>query len=83
MKFHRQAPIGPYVVDFYCQEAKLVVEVDGGGHAQGEKIVDDVRRAEWLRDSGLGVLRFWNTEVMQNLEGVLAKITQAIGRPSP
>jgi len=82
-KFRRQVPVGAYIVDFYCHEAKLVVEIDGGGHGQPEKVGEDARRADRLRQSGLSVLRFWNTDVMRNLEGVLAKITEAIGRPSP
>jgi very-short-patch-repair endonuclease len=83
VKFRRQVPVGPYVVDFYCHEAKLVVEVDGGGHGLAGEIDEDAQRMEWLKQSSLVVLRFWNTEVMQNLEGVLSKITEAFVRPSP
>jgi very-short-patch-repair endonuclease len=83
VKFHRQVPVGAYVVDFYCHEAKLVVEIDGGGHGLAGEIDEDVLRTEWLKRSGYIVLRFWNTEVMQNLEGVLSKITEAVVRPSP
>jgi len=83
VKFRRQVPVGPYVVDFYCHEAKLVVEVDGGGHGSAGKMDEDARRMEWLKRSSLVVLRFWNTEVTQNLEGVLWKITEALARPSP
>jgi very-short-patch-repair endonuclease len=70
-------------VDFYCHEAKLVVEVDGGGHGLAGEIDEDAQRMEWLKRSSLVVLRFWNTEVIQNMEGVLSKITEALVRPSP
>ena len=83
VKFRRQAPIGPYIVDFYCHEAKLVVEVDGGGHGRCEGIDEDYRRTEWFNQSGLRVLRFWNTEVHQNLDGVLSRISEAVASPSP
>jgi very-short-patch-repair endonuclease len=83
VKSRRQVPLGPYVVDFYCHEAKLVVEVDGGGHGLAGEIDEDAKRTEWLKRSSLIVLRFWNTDVMQNLEGVLSKINKALVRPSP
>jgi very-short-patch-repair endonuclease len=57
LKFKRQAPIGPYIVDFICFEHKLIIEVDGGQHAESEA---DRRRDEWLRSEGYLVLRFWN-----------------------
>ena len=83
VKFRRQVPVGPYVVDFYCHEAKLVVEVDGEGHGLAGEIDEDAQRTEWLQRSSLVVLRFWNTEVVENLEGVLWKITKPLARPSP
>ena len=78
-KFKRQQPIGNYIVDFVCFEAKLIVEVDGGQH---NECVADTRRDEWLKSQGFAVLRFWNNEVLQNIEGVLTRILEALP-PSP
>jgi very-short-patch-repair endonuclease len=69
-KFKRQAPRGRYVVDFLCVEAALAVEVDGGQHAEKRRQADRMRTAELERE-GLTVLRFWNLDVLTNLEGVL------------
>jgi very-short-patch-repair endonuclease len=71
LKFRRQEPIGKYIVDFACYEKKVVVEVDGGQHAASEK---DVERDAWLESQGFRVLRFWNNEVLLNIEGVLTVI---------
>ena len=78
-KFKRQQPIGKYIVDFVCFEAKLIVEVDGGQHNGS---VSDRSRDDWLGSQGFRVLRFWNNEVLQNLEGVLARILEVLA-PSP
>ena len=83
-KFRRQVPLGIYVVDFVCQSAALVVEIDGGQHA--ERIEQDAARTRWLRGRGYRVLRFWNTDVLSNLEGSLQVICDALPpspRPSP
>jgi len=82
-RFRRQQPIGPFIVDFYCASARLVVEVDGGGHALERKEDRDRERDRALESEGIRVLRFWNTEVLRNMEGVLEAIVKAIGRPSP
>jgi very-short-patch-repair endonuclease len=74
-KFHRQHPLGPYVLDFACIERKLVVEVDGGQHADSEH---DRRRTAWLEAQGWRVIRFWNNEVLSNIEGVVARLTEAL-----
>jgi very-short-patch-repair endonuclease len=91
-KFRRQVPIGAYVADFLCHEARLVIEVDGGQHAESAR---DQRRDRWFNDNGFRVLRFWNNEVLGNLEGVLTVIAAELdgapphparaarGRPSP
>ena len=71
-KFHRQHPIGRYIVDFFCLERALVIEVDGGQHAT--RTERDQLRDDWLRAQGCQVLRFWNNEVLNNLEGVLSRI---------
>ena len=75
-KFRRQHPLGPYVLDFVCLEAHLVIEVDGGQHADNP--VDAVRD-QWLQQHGYCVLRFWNSDLMSNIDGVLARIDQVIG----
>ena len=71
-KFRRQMPIGTYVVDFVCQEAKLIVEVDGSQHA--DQVPYDNARTEWLGAVGYRVLRFWNNDLTQNEEGALTAI---------
>ena len=71
-KFRRQQPIGKYIVDFVCFEKGIVIEVDGGQHAvEREK---DEKRDKWLKGQDLKVLRFWNNEVLTNIEGVLEVI---------
>jgi very-short-patch-repair endonuclease len=81
-KFRRQHPIGIYVVDFYCAERKLVVELDGSQHA--ERADQDRRRTQVLESIGLHVMRFWDNDVLTNTEGVLEAIIQALSSsPSP
>jgi very-short-patch-repair endonuclease len=84
LKFRRQVPIGPYVADFACVSKRLIVEIDGGQHAQSDT---DRRRDAYLKRDGWIVVRFWNNEVLENPEGVLLKIAVAAGvmfdRPSP
>ena len=75
-RFRRQAPIGPYVVDFVCFSAKLVVEVDGGHHALRPE--RDAKRTSWLENEGFRVNRFWNSEVLKNTEGVAEAIRRAL-----
>jgi very-short-patch-repair endonuclease len=74
--FRKQVPAGPYVLDFCCLRKKLVVEVDGGQHA--EVLAGEERRNRWLRAEGYTVLRFWNNEVLENLDGVLWKIGEIL-----
>src|SRR5207237_1976950 len=75
-RFRRQVPMGPYVVDFACFKARLVIEVDGGQHAAA--VEQDDRRSGWLMARGFRVLRFWNTDVLQDTDGVLDSIRAAI-----
>lgn len=75
-KFRRQHPVPPYVADFACVERGLIVEVDGGQHSGREDA--DAARTQVLQAQGFRVLRVWNNEVMENLEGVLAVILQAL-----
>ena len=73
-KFRRQVSIGSYVVDFYCPEEKLVVELDGDVHFNEEAIKYDKKRTEFLESLGLKVIRFENQDVLKNTEYVLSKI---------
>ena len=75
-KFTRQHPIGPYFVDFCCRWARLVVELDGGHHATQQEF--DTDRQQYLEAQGYRVIRFWNNEVFENLEGVLFRIVEAL-----
>lgn len=82
LKFKRQKPIGNYIVDFVCLEHRLIIELDGGQHA--EQISYDQRRDAWLRGQGYRLMRFWNNEVMEQLDGVLEQIRLALSPdPSP
>jgi very-short-patch-repair endonuclease len=76
-KFVRQKPIEPYVADFVCRDRRLVIEVDGGQHAESAR---DLRRDATLRADGYRVLRFWNTDVLSNLDGVLSNIVAALNQ---
>ncbi|MET0720742.1 MAG: endonuclease domain-containing protein [Tardiphaga sp.] len=82
IKFKRQVPIGRYVADFACMERKLLVEVDGGLHAESNS---DVERTKWLEDQGFRILRFWNNEVLNETNAVLEIILAAVivAGPSP
>jgi len=77
LKFRRQQLIGTYIVDFFCPEKKLIVELDGGQHQ--ERAAYDSNRDGWLKSEGYTVLRYWNNDVMGNLEGVLEDIGQVAG----
>jgi very-short-patch-repair endonuclease len=72
LKFRRQHPIGKYIADFVCLEKQLVLEIDGGQHSL-EKDKDN-ERDDWLMSEGYRILRFWNNEVLENLQGVLETI---------
>jgi very-short-patch-repair endonuclease len=74
-KFRRQVPIGPFIADFVCFEQRLVIEVDGGQHAAS---LHDRRRDRWFAANRFRVLRFWNNEVLSNLEGVMTLLAQAL-----
>ena len=75
-KFRRQFPVGQFVADFACPRSKLIVELDGAQHI--EAIAKDKRRTRLLAEHGYSVIRFWNGEVLENLEGVLEKILQEL-----
>jgi len=74
LKFRRQHPCADFIVDFYCHEKRLVIELDGGGHLEPNQESYDMDRTKKLEELELKVLRFWNNEVLQNLEGVVEEI---------
>jgi len=76
VRFRRQVPLGRYVVDFACLEERLVIELDGSQH--GDQMAYDEARTAWLNEHGWRVLRFWNNEVADNIEGVLETIRAAL-----
>ena len=75
-RFKRQSPIGEYIVDFVCPEKKLVIEIDGGQHNNPETIEYDEKRTTFLHSKGYTVIRFWNNEVYENIDGVIGKIKE-------
>ena len=79
-KFRRQQPIGPFIADFVCQARRLIVEADGGQHADSK---GDIRRTAFLNSKGYRVLRFWNTDILGNLDGVAQSISDALATPHP
>ena len=80
-KFRRQRPIGPYFADFACLEAKLIVELDGGQHT--EAVAYDENRTRFIEAQGYRVLRFWNREVLTQIDAVRERILQALQEDSP
>ena len=82
-KFRRQHPLGPYIADFFCLAARLVVELDGGGHDAEAQRRADAARTAYLESCGYRVLRFWNNEVIDNIDGVVEKIAEYLLGPSP
>src|SRR5262245_35235401 len=78
MRFRRQPPLGPFIVDFVCLEARLIVEVDGGQHTEDDHIASDARRNRWLAQEGYRVIRVPTTDVYSNLQGVLDTIWAAL-----
>ena len=78
VKFRRQEPIRKYIVDFVSFEKNLFIEVDGGQHAEPTKAQADAKRTKWLESQGFRVIRFWDNEVLQNLDGVYEVIEGAV-----
>jgi very-short-patch-repair endonuclease len=73
--FRRQTPMGPYIADFVSDEYRLIIELDGGQHSENRR---DARRDQWLQSKGYRVLRFWNSDVLKNRDGVLEAIANAV-----
>jgi very-short-patch-repair endonuclease len=80
LSFRRQVPVGSFILDFVCHDRMLVIEVDGGQHAELKR---DVERDRWLASKGYRVLRFWNSDVLRNREGVLQTILNAAREVTP
>lgn len=78
-KFRRQHPIDPYIVDFFCVELSLIIELDGGQHTEEA----DGKRSLYLEEQGFRMLRFWNNEVLKNREGVYQSICMTVAELSP
>ena len=76
LRFRRQKPIGRYIVDFICNSKKIIIELDGGQHAEKENIEKDKIRSEYLKKRGFKVIRFWDNEIFENCEQVLDVIFQ-------
>ena len=80
VKFRRQAAVGPFIADFICFDARLVIEVDGGQHADSSS---DMRRDAWFAKNCFRTLRFWNNDVLLNTEGVLTAILDTVAALTP
>ena len=83
IRIRRQAPIGPYVVDFACLRARLVIEVDGGVHNRMDVALRDLKRDEWLTSQGYGILRIDSRRIPHDLDAVISEIIQAIRLKAP
>ena len=82
VRFNRQVPVGPFICDFVARGAGLVIEIDGGQHA--ERVAEDETRTRKIEALGFQVIRFWNNDVLGNVEGVVAEIERVLrDRPSP
>lgn len=78
VRFRRQEIIGNYIADFYCDRAKLIVELDGSQHYLEEGMQDDIARTAYFNSLGINVIRFSNLDVMKNFEGVCISISQKV-----
>jgi very-short-patch-repair endonuclease len=74
-KFRRQVSVGPFIVDFVCYKPRLIVEVDGGQHSES---ISDERRDRWFAANDFVVVRFWNNDVLRNLDGVLTLLLETL-----
>lgn len=81
LKFNRQVPIGNYIADFVCKEQKLIIELDGSGHLKKEQIKHDLKRQQFLESEGYKIVRFFNTDIFNNLDNVLESIYLTVNSP--
>ena len=82
-KFRQQVPIDHFIVDFACLSERLIIELDGGTHSSDQELIRDATRERYLRGQDFRILRFWNADVMGNIEGVMDSIVGALGPPPP
>ena len=82
-KFRQQVPIDHFIVDFACLSRRLIVEVDGGTHSTDREIARDARRERYLKEQGFRILRVWNADVRENMEGVMDTIVAVLDTPPP
>ena len=80
LKFRRQHSIGPYIVDFYCPDIRLAIEVDGGHHNQEENIIYDEERTAYLNSLNIKVIRYWNNEVAKEINNVIEDLINKINK---
>ncbi len=78
LRFKRQVPIGAYIVDFCCNEKKIILEIDGGQHNEPSNITYDKQRTAFLEAEGYKVIRFWNNDIDNNLDGVYKRLQNEI-----
>jgi len=81
-KFYRQFSAGPYIIDFYCSSCHLAIELDGGQHAKDKKIIYDRRRTDYLLKNKIRLIRFWNNDVLTNIDGILKEILNNLTPPN-
>ncbi len=82
LRFARQYSVGAYVLDFYCCEIRLAIEADGSQHGTNDGRINDEIRTQFLKEHGIRIVRFWNNEILQNIEGVVAAIREAVAAPT-
>ena len=82
-RFRRQHPIGSYIIDFICLELKLIIELDGSQHMGQQQY--DMKRSQWLQSNGFKIMRFWNSDILDDLDGVMQAICMHLppSQPSP
>ncbi len=80
IKFRRQQPVGKYIVDFVCFEKEMIIEIDGSQHAEIFGITKDIERTKYLESRGFRIVRFWDNDVFNNIEGVLFNISELINK---
>ena len=81
--FRRQSSIGPYYADFACHGLRVVIEIDGSQHARTDRMAADEKRTAYLKAAGYRVLRFWNNEVLQDIEAVMTAIHAVLAERAP
>ena len=82
-RFFRQYSVGPYILDFYCPKVRLAIELDGGSHSADDQKEYDADRTRFLNGHNINVIRFWNSEIINDIDRVMAKITETTKETSP